>query len=70
MFSASARLSRSDDQEPRYRYEPKSKELESAVDEVSKLYQQRRVTIINLIYSKPVDHVRSFADAFKFKKEE
>jgi hypothetical protein len=32
-------------------------------------YQERRVRVVNLVFSKPVDHVRSFADAFKFRKK-
>ena len=32
-------------------------------------YQQRRVTIINLIYSNPVKTLQDFADAFRLKKD-
>lgn len=32
-------------------------------------YQERRVRVVNLIFSKPVDRVKSFADAFKFRRK-
>ena len=61
-------LSRSDD-EPRYRYAPKTLAIEAVVDRLAELYRERRVTLITLIYSKPVDKVQTFADAFKLRKE-
>ena len=52
----------------RYQYDPKSKSLDGIVDDLSQLYQQRRVTIINLIYSAPVQKLQDFADAFRIRK--
>jgi hypothetical protein len=51
-----------------YQYAPKSKQLDQTVGELSQLYQQRRVTIINLIYSAPVQKLQDFADAFRIRK--
>jgi hypothetical protein len=31
-------------------------------------YRERRTTVITLIFSRPADAVRSFANAFKLKK--
>jgi hypothetical protein len=31
---------------------------------------KRRVTVINSIYSKPIDKIRTFADAFRLRKDE
>ena len=43
---------------------------DTAVANLAAAYKERRVRIINMIISKPLDHIRSFADAFKFKKED
>jgi hypothetical protein len=55
--------------ESRYRYAPSSPELEAVVTILAELYRERRVTVITLIYSKPVDKVQTFADAFKLRRE-
>ena len=39
------------------------------IAELEELYINRRPTIINFIYSPPIDSIRSFADAFKIKKD-
>jgi hypothetical protein len=41
-----------------------------AVSNLAAAYKERRVRIINMIISKPLDQIRSFADAFKFKKKD
>lgn len=56
-------------QEHRYQYAPASKELDQLVGQLAQLYQQRRVTIINLIYSGPVQKLQDFADAFRIHKK-
>ena len=53
-----------------YQYSPNSPELAQAVDQLADLYRQRRVTIINLIYSHPVKNLQDFADAFCIRKPE
>lgn len=54
----------------RYRYAPASSTMDMQVSELSRIYQSRRVTVISLLYSKPTDTLRSFADAFRiFRKE-
>lgn len=47
-----------------YRYRPESAALDDAVARLSAAYAERRVSIINLIFSKPTEKIRSFADAF------
>lgn len=54
---------------PAYRYEPRSPELDRAVAGLAREYDARRVTVIGLIFSKPVDKIRSFADAFRLRKD-
>lgn len=52
-----------------YRYGPNTPELAQAVDGLAKAYTDRRVTVISLIYSKPVDTLKTFADAFRLRKD-
>ncbi len=52
-----------------YRYQPRTAEMERIVRDLADLYQARRVTVITQIYSEPVDKVRTFADAFRLRKE-
>lgn len=52
-----------------YRYGPRKPEMSQAVNGLARAYADRRVTIIGLIFSKPVDKIRSFADAFRLRKD-
>ena len=52
-----------------FAYAPASAQLGDAVAQLAKDYAQRRVTVITLIFSKPVDKLRSFADAFRLRKD-
>jgi hypothetical protein len=52
-----------------YRYEPRNKDVDQAIDALAKAYQERRVTVIEAIYHQASDPVRNFADAFKLRKE-
>ncbi len=54
---------------PRYQYGPRTKELAHLVSMLDEIYQQRRVSVITMIYSKPVDKVRTFADSFRLRKD-
>lgn len=42
-------------------------DVERAVGALARCYADARVSVINLIFSKPVDKIMSFADAFKFR---
>jgi hypothetical protein len=53
----------------RYRYSPKTPLLDSAVRSLDRAYTDRRVSVISLIFSKPTDKLRSFADAFRVRKD-
>lgn len=55
-------------QENIYCYEPQTERLTSLVDALAEAYRVRRFAIINLIFSKPPDVIRNFAEAFKIKK--
>lgn len=39
------------------------------VDQLEQYYNLHRATLINQIYSQPIDSIRGFADAFKIKKD-
>ncbi|HEY1013150.1 MAG TPA: MarR family transcriptional regulator [Herpetosiphonaceae bacterium] len=41
----------------------------SIVQRLARFYAERRVTIISFIFAQPNETVRSFADAFKLRKE-
>ncbi len=58
-----------DEGEETFRYSPRTPELERAVSQICRDYTERRVRIITLIFSKPVDKLRSFADAFRLRKD-
>ena len=51
-----------------YRYTPTSAECEIAVSALAKLYNERPVTLVRMIYAPKDDQLRAFADAFKIKK--
>jgi hypothetical protein len=42
---------------------------DSAIAELSRTYNDMRVSVIGLIYSKPSDTLKTFADAFRIRKE-
>lgn len=54
----------------KYHYDPQTVDLQRAVNELAVAYPKYRVSIINLIFSKPIDKIRTFADAFRLKKED
>ena len=54
---------------PAYRYAPTRAAMAEQVDALAAAYRAQRVGVINLIYNKPPDPLRSFADAFKLRKD-
>ena len=53
-----------------YRYGPTAEQMDRCVRQLAELYASRRVSIISLIHSSPVDKLRSFADAFRISRDE
>jgi len=53
----------------RYRYAPRDHKLAETVDKLVTTYSERRVSVINLIFSKPLERIQVFADAFKIRKD-
>ena len=56
-------------QQTSYRYAPGTVALERAVNDLEREYGMRRTRVINLIFSKPNDKIRTFADAFKIRED-
>jgi hypothetical protein len=51
-----------------YRFAPTSSDTEAIVRVLAKLYTERPVTLVRLIYTLREERIRAFADAFKLKK--
>ena len=54
---------------PTYRFAPAASEDSQAVTELASTYATRRVSVITFIFSRPTDRLRSFANAFRLKKD-
>jgi hypothetical protein len=52
-----------------YRYAPASGQLDAIVASVAAAYASHRVSIIGLIFSKPTSNLKTFADAFRIRKD-
>ena len=57
------------DPDAHYRYGPAAEEMDRHVRQLAELYKSRRVSVISLIHSSPVDKLRRFADAFRFSRD-
>ncbi len=68
-FTSNGFLSRRGEGSPNYRFSA-SGTVDRTIADVAQCYRERRVSMINLIFSNPLDHIRSFSDAFKFRKDE
>jgi hypothetical protein len=54
---------------PGYTYQARDNESDQMIAELEAMYRERRVAVTSLIYSKPLNKVQTFADAFRFGKE-
>ena len=53
-----------------YRYQPKTAELDVTVSQLAETYRQRRVAVITVIASKPLEKVWAFSEAFRLRKKD
>lgn len=53
-----------------YRYQPRTAELADTVSLLADTYRQRRVAVITVIASKPMENVRAFSDAFRLRNKD
>jgi len=51
-----------------YRFRPITPELEESTRRLAACYRERRTAVIAVIFSRPSEAVRSFAEAFRIKK--
>ena len=68
-LSAAGLLSATEGPSPAFRYWASRPDLHDAVEGLAEAYATRRVTVISMIFSKPVDPIRSFTDAFKLRRD-
>lgn len=54
--------------DPEYRYQPHSPELDAEVQALADAYRANRVGVLNLVFRRPPDPVRSFSDAFRIRR--
>lgn len=57
------------DQEGRVQYRPASAGIDALVRTLERAYNERPVTLIRMIYALRDSRIRSFAEAFKFRKK-
>jgi hypothetical protein len=57
------------DQGSSYCYGPDTDELDQIVSGLARAYRERRINVISSIFSKEVDKVRLFAEAFRLRKD-
>ncbi|HZT87340.1 MAG TPA: hypothetical protein VFA12_05175 [Stellaceae bacterium] len=50
-------------------YRPQTPQLEEAVDALAELYASKPLTVLHTIFTTPSAKIRSFSDAFLFKKK-
>ncbi len=55
--------------DPSYRFAPATDELRRQVEALSEAYRVSRVAVIQLVFQKPADPLRSFADAFRMRRD-
>jgi hypothetical protein len=53
-----------------YRYDGSDRGRDATVGELEDVYARRRVSVIGLIFSKPSETIRTFADAFRIRRED
>jgi hypothetical protein len=53
-----------------YRYAASGTDAGELVEQLAVAYRERRVSVIGLIASRPMDNVRAFSDAFRLKRED
>lgn len=59
----------SDESPTVYWYGPQSEQHNRTIAELASCYRELRVQIITTIYSKPIDRIQVFADAFRIRRD-
>lgn len=50
-------------------YDPKSRDLAELVSALAELYAHKPFAVLRTIFTSPSEKIRSFSDAFRFKKD-
>lgn len=61
-------LAQSEGEPPRYRYAPDERSTK-AVDSLARSYNESKYSVIELIFSKPIENLRVYSNAFRFRKD-
>jgi DNA-binding IclR family transcriptional regulator len=56
-------------EEGAYKFSPGTNELAEGTAALAKAYREKRVSIVEAIYSQPSSTIQDFADAFKLRKD-
>ena len=52
-----------------FRYQPANTTIAQLIERLVQLYHERRVAVTTEIFSRPIDSVKAFADAFRLREE-
>jgi hypothetical protein len=52
-----------------YRYAPEDEQVAALLDGLARLYKERRLAVIDLVYGRPESDIRAFSEAFRIKKK-
>lgn len=53
-----------------YRYQPSDDSVDETIAQLADIYHERSVAVVTQIYSRPIDKVKTFADAFRLRRME
>lgn len=59
-----------DDTGQKYRFQPRTAEIASCTVALATAYRERRIKVIEAIFSRTDDQIRRFSDAFRLRKED
>jgi hypothetical protein len=61
-------LAREQESPKRYRYSPPAERM-PVLEALAAAYSERRFSVIELIFAKPIENLRVYSDAFRLRKE-
>lgn len=59
----------SEDNGVTYQYSPRDGSMDARVKQLAEVYRERRMKVIEAIFSKPLREIQSFSDAFKIRSK-
>lgn len=69
VFEMRGFIRQSDASSKSFQYDPRDAGIDEGIKALAEAYQLRRVTIIDVIFSKPTEKMQTLADAFKFRED-